>query len=56
MTSRCELFADMLATGNRIIDRLILIVPDCRKTDPDPRKSAKRRAESVGIGIAVTDI
>ena len=52
MKPMCELFADMLATGNGIIDRFMLIVPDCRKTDPDERESAQRRSESVGITVS----
>ena len=48
----CELFSDMLATGNGIIDRFMIIVPDCRKADPDERESAQRRAESAGITVA----
>ena len=52
MKPMCELFADMVATGNGIIDRFMLTIPDCRKIDPDERESAKRRADSVGISVA----
>ena len=51
MKPMCELFSDMMNTGNGIMERFMIIVPDCRKIDPDERDTAHQRMEDKGITI-----
>ena len=51
MKPMCELFAHMLNTGNGILERFTIIIPDCRKVDPDVRDAAYQRMERKGIMI-----
>ena len=41
----------MLNTGNGILERFTIIVPDCRKIDPDIRDAAYERMDRTGIMI-----
>ena len=47
----CELFAGMLNTGNGILERFTIIVPDCKKIDPDIRDAAYERMARTRIMI-----
>ena len=51
MKPMCELFSDMVVTGNGIINRFKIIVPDCRKVDPDVRDTAFKRMVDKGVSI-----
>ena len=54
MKPMCQLFNEMENTGNGILERFIIIVPDCRKVDPDVRESAYERMN--GKGVSIEDI
>ena len=41
----------MMNTGNGILERFTIIVPDCRKVDPDVRDAAYQQMDRIGIMI-----
>ena len=51
MKPMCELFLEMMSAGNGFMERFMIIVPDCRKKDPDDRDAAHQPVENKGITI-----
>ena len=48
----CELLSEMISTGNGMLDRFMIIVPDSRKVDPDERDAAYERMDRTGITVS----
>ena len=46
-----NVFLEMMSAGNGFMERFMIIVPDCRKVDPDDRDAAHQRMEDKGITI-----